>query len=137
MKILFFIPAITVLAFFLNFSGCPGSQRKYPVKGTEWKLETLNGKSAILKGGKFITLHFESSSEKLNGTAVCNKYTGDYINTGDSLRFTGISSTKMICDDTVNETDYFNSLSSTGRYKITEGKLRLIAGDSVTAVFTQ
>jgi heat shock protein HslJ len=137
LKIFFFIPAITALAFFLNFSGCPGSQRKYPLKGTEWKLETLNGKSAFLKNGKFITLNFEGSAEKLNGTAVCNKYFGEYINSGESLRFTGISSTKMMCDDTVNEHDYYNVLSSTVRYKISDGKLRLIAGDSVMAVFTQ
>ncbi len=121
----------------LNFSGCPGSQKKYPIKGTEWKLEILNGKNVTLKGGNYITLNFETSEEKFNGTAVCNKYSGGYVKKEDSLTFVGIGSTKMMCDDDLNESDYFNSLGKVDRYKISDGKLRLISKDSVVAIFKQ
>lgn len=121
----------------LSFSGCPGSLKKYPLKGTEWKLETLNGKTVILKGGNFVTLNFEASEEKFNGTAVCNKYSGEYVKKEDSLKFTGIGSTKMMCDDNLNESDYFTVLGSIDRYRISDGKLRLISKDSTVAIFKQ
>lgn len=137
MKILYFIPIAALLLFVLNFSGCPGSNKTYTLRGTEWKLDTLNGKAVTLKDSKYITLNFEGSTGKLNGTAVCNKYSGEYSKKEDSLRFSGIVSTKIMCDDNLNESDYFNSLGSVDRYKISGGKLRLLSKDSVAAIFKQ
>jgi len=132
-----YIPVLAIVFLFLNFGGCPGSVKKYPISGTAWKLEMLNGKSAALKGGNYITLNFEGSGEKLNGTAVCNKYSGEYVKKEDSLTFLNIGVTKMMCDDNINESEYFNTIDKVDRYKISEGKLRLISRDSVVAIFIQ
>ena len=137
MKKLYFIPLITLLFSFLNFSGCPGSNKTFPIKGTEWKLETLNGKTVTLKSGNYITLNFSGSVEKISGTAVCNTYSGEYVKTGNTLTFSGISSTKMMCDDNLNEADYYGMLVSADAYKISEGKLSLTGNGSVIAVFKQ
>jgi heat shock protein HslJ len=134
---LYFIPLIALLFSFLNFSGCPGSNKTFTLKGTEWKLEALNGKTVTLKGGNYVTLNFEGSAEKINGTAVCNKYSGEYVKTGNALTFSGISSTKMKCDDNLNESDYFGALVSVDTYKISGGKLSLISSGSVIAIFIQ
>ncbi len=133
----YYIRVFALVFLFLSFSGCPGSVKKYPIQGSEWKLETLNGKSVTLKGGNYITLNFEGSGEKLNGTAVCNKYSGEYLKKEDSLTFLNIAATKMLCDDDINESDYFNALGKVDRYKISEGKLRLIGKDSVVAIYKQ
>ena len=137
MNKLYYIPVFALVFSFLNFCGCPGSVKKYPIQGTEWKLETLNGKSVTLKGGNYITLNFEGSGEKLNGTAVCNKYSGEYVKKEDSLTFLNIAVTKMMCDDDINESEYFNALGKVDRYKISEGKLRLIGKDSKVAIYKQ
>jgi heat shock protein HslJ len=134
---LYFIQLIALLFSFLNFSGCPGSNKTFTLKGTEWKLEALNGKTVTLKGGNYVTLNFEGSTEKINGAAVCNKYFGEYVKTGNALTFSGIGSTKMMCDDNLNESDYFNALGKVDAYKISEGKLSLTSNDSVIAVFKQ
>lgn len=97
----------------------------------------LNGKSVTLKGGNYITLNFEGSGEKLNGAAVCNKYSGEYLKKEDSLTFLNIAATKMLCDDDINESEYFNALGKVDRYKISEGKLRLIGKDSAVAIYKQ
>lgn len=97
----------------------------------------MNGKTVTLKGGNFVTLNFEGSEEKFNGTAVCNKYSGEYVKKEDSLKFTGIGSTKMMCDDNLNESDYFTVLGSIDRYRISDGRLRLISKDSTVAIFKQ
>jgi len=131
------IPVFVFIFLFLNFSGCPGSVKKYPISGTAWKLEMLNGKSVTLKSGNYITLNFEGSGDKLNGTAVCNKYSGNFVRKEDSLTFLDIGATKMMCDDNINESEYFSALGKVDRYKISEGKLRLISRDSVVAIFIQ
>ncbi len=134
---LYYIPVLAIVFSFLNFSGCPGSVKKYPISGTAWKLEMLNGKSVTLKNGNYITLNFEISGEKLNGTAVCNKYSGNYVKRSDSLAFSNMSVTKLMCDDNTIESEYFNALGKVDRYKISDGKLRLIDKDSVVAIYFQ
>ncbi len=137
MKILYFIPLIALVFSLLNFSGCPGSNKQFPLKGTEWKLEALNGKTVALKGGNYITLNFAGSSDKISGSGVCNTYFGEYSKTGDTIKFSGIDSTKVMCDDNLNESEYFNSLGGVDRYKISDGKLSLISKGAAIAVFKQ
>lgn len=132
-----FIPIIGFVFLILNFYGCPGSNKQFPLKGTEWKLETLNGKSVTLKEGSYITLKFAGSSEKINGSCVCNTYFGEYCKTGDTIKFSGIGSTKMMCDDILNESDYYDALGSVDRYKISGGKLSLMGKGTAILIFTQ
>ncbi|MEO8513098.1 MAG: META domain-containing protein [Ignavibacteria bacterium] len=137
MNILYFIPVLVLLFPVLNFTGCPGSNKQYPLKGTEWKLETLNGKTVLLKGGNYVTLNFAGSTEKISGACVCNTYFGSYVKSADSITFSGIGSTKMMCDDNLNESDYFDALGSVDSYKISGGKLSLIRKGTAIAVFIQ
>lgn len=140
MKTINIIPFFAAMFFVLILSGCSGSKEKLsltPLIGTEWKLETLNGKIVSLNSGNYITLNFSASSDKINGVAVCNTYYGEYLKTGNAITFGGIGSTKMMCDDNLNESDYFNSLGSIDSYKISVGRLNLISKGSVIAVFKQ
>ena len=43
----------------------------------------------------------------------------------------------MMCDDNLNEADYYGMLVSADAYKISEGKLSLTGNGSVIAVFKQ
>jgi len=137
LKKLYCIPLAALLFSLLNFSGCPGSNKTFPLKGTEWKLETLNGKAVTLKGEKCITLNFAGSTEKISGQAVCNDYSGEYVKSGNSLTFSGIGSTKVMCDDYLHESEYYGMLVSVDAYTISEGKLSLTNKGLVIAVFKQ
>lgn len=140
MKTNYIIPFFAAMFFVLILSGCSGSKEKItiiPLIGTEWKLETLNGKTVSLNSGNYITLNFAVTSDKISGTAVCNTYFGEYKKSGDAMKFIGIGSTKMMCDDNLNESDYFNALGKVDAYKISGGKLSLIGNGSVIAVYKQ
>ncbi len=141
MKTLYIIPVIAVMSFILLFNGCSASGKEQlsiiPLTGTEWKLETLNGKAVTLNSGNFITLKFSVTADKINGAAVCNTYFGGYVKSGESLKFSGIGSTKMMCDDNLNESDYFNALESVDAYNISAGKLNLLSGQKVILIFKE
>jgi heat shock protein HslJ len=132
------IQVVAAIFIVLILSGCSGSKEKVtitPLIGTEWKLETFNGKTVSLNSGNYITLNFAATSDKISGAGVCNKYFGEFTKSGDAIKFSGIGSTKMMCDDNINESDYFNALGKVDAYKISDGKLSLISNSSVIAVF--
>ncbi len=140
MKTLYTILVIAVLFSILSINGCSGSKEQLtitPLVGTEWKLETLNSKAVSLNSGNYITLNFSAAADKISGAGVCNKYFGEFTKTGDAIKFSGIGSTKMMCDDNLNESDYFNSLGNVDAYKISGGKLSLMSKGTTIAVFKQ
>lgn len=140
MKTIKIFALLTALFFVLVINGCSGtkvSTTSAKLEGIEWKLETLNGKTVALKNGSSITLSFEGATAKIGGTAVCNKYFGGYTKTDETLVFSSIGSTKMMCDDNLDESDYFSMLGSVDGYKFSGGKLSLMSKDKAVAVFTK
>jgi heat shock protein HslJ len=140
MKTIKIFTLLTALFFVLFINGCSGtkvSTTSGKLEGIEWKLESLNGKTVALKSGSSITLSFEGTTAKIGGTAVCNKYFGGYTKTDETVVFSAIGSTKMMCDDNINESDYFSMLGSVDSYKISGGKLTLIGKDKILAVYTK
>ncbi len=140
MKTLYAALVTAVIFSALNFSGCSASKEKLtitPLVGAEWKLETLNGKTVSLNSGNYITLNFSAAADKISGAGVCNKYFGEFTKAGDAMKFGGIGSTKMMCDDNLNESDYFSALGSVDAYKISGGKLSLMSNGTAIAVFKQ
>lgn len=140
MKTLNIFTLLTALFLVLFINGCSGSKistSSDKLEGVEWKLESLNGKTFVLKSGNSITLSFEGTTAKIGGTAVCNKYFGGYTKTDETVVFSGIGSTKMMCDDNLNESDYFSMLGSVDSYKISGGKLTLMSKDKVVAVYVK
>jgi heat shock protein HslJ len=138
MKVVHIIPVIAAMFFVLLVSSCTGSKDSGTggkVENIEWKLESLNGMAVALKSGKSITLKFDGNTAKISGKAVCNSYFGGYTITDETIVISGIGSTKMMCDDNLNETDYFSALTSANSYKVSGGNLSLMNNGKVTTVF--
>lgn len=133
------ISAASIILFVFLISGCSGTKEtsSSKIEGIEWKLELLKGSTVALKSGNSITLSFDGSTAKISGTGVCNKYFGGYTITNETIVFSGIGSTKMMCDDNLNESDYFSMLGSADGYKLSGGKLTLMSKGSAVAVFTK
>ncbi len=133
------ISAASIILFVFLISGCSGTKgtSSAKIEGIEWKLESLKGSTVALKSGTSITLSFDGSTAKISGTGVCNKYFGGYTKTDETLIFSGIGSTKMMCDDNLNESDYFSALGSVDSYKISGSKLSLSSGSKVVLVFVK
>ena len=133
------ILSAAAILFVILIAGCSGTKETSSAKieGIEWKLESLKGSTVALKSGSSITLSFDGSTAKISGTGVCNKYFGGYTKTDETMIFSGIGSTKMMCDDNINESDYFSALGSVDSYKVSGGKLSLSSGSKVVLVFTK
>ncbi len=66
-----------------------------------WALAALGDGSPPPAGaqGRQATLRLDSGSPRVSGFAGCNRYSGSYLLSGDSLRFGAIGATKMACPD--------------------------------------
>jgi putative lipoprotein len=66
-----------------------------------WALVALGDGSPPPAGaqGRQATMRLDSGSPRVSGFAGCNRYSGSYLLSGDSLRLGAIASTKMACPD--------------------------------------
>lgn len=139
MKTINILTLFSVLLFVVIINGCSGSKEKISrakLDGVEWKLESLNGKAVNLNSGSKITLVFTFTG-KFSGTAVCNSYFGEFKQGDETLTFTDIGSTKMMCDDNVDESVYFTMLKNADTYTVSAGKLTLLGNGNVIAVYNK
>ncbi|MFC2016937.1 META domain-containing protein [Chloroflexota bacterium] len=86
-----------------------------------------------------ITATFDSTEEKVTGSASCNNYFGGYELEGSKLTLPGpIGSTMMSCGEQIDkqEYEYLTTLEAAESYKIEGDKLRINCGEQVL-IFNQ
>ena len=106
-----------------------------PLAGTSWRLVELNGQPVA--GTEPLTLSFGTEGQ-VSGYGGCNQFSGPYTQSGASLRFGPLASTRRACLEPAlseQETAYFAALESTTRYSIEGGQLVLYSGIDVVARF--
>jgi len=103
----------------------------------DWVLESLGEKGnpqAVLEGTT-VTARFDSAGQRVQGSAGCNSYFGDYEVDGNDISFSAIGNTEMYCMEPEGvmdqETDYLTILRDSQSFKVTDGKLEITAGDQV------
>ena len=101
----------------------------------EWRLTHLGSQPAPLGAGdRQATIQFTGAERRASGFGGCNRYAGSYVLRGDSLRFSPLMMTRMACDKGMDlELRYAALLETVRRARITDGRLELLAGDSVVA----
>ena len=110
--------------------GATGSQMVGSDMIGDWNLVSLNGHSLV--EGSTITASFDGS--QITGSA-CNHYFGDYTIGVDALSFSGIGSTEMFCEGTMEqEQEYFDALADINGWSL-EGATLELYGDTAYLVF--
>jgi heat shock protein HslJ len=125
-------------------SGTPPATPTTPTAGasaelrdTRWLLTTL-GDKAITATDTGRAAHFilRGDSKQVSGSGGCNRLFGVYELNGDALRFSGIGSTKMACQDGMDtETAFLPALLRVAKYRIEGQQLEL--SDSTGAVIAR
>jgi len=111
-------------------NGATGSQMVGSDMIGDWNLVSLNGHSLV--EGSTITASFDGS--QITGSA-CNHYFGDYTIGVDALSFSGIGSTEMFCEGTMEqEQEYFDALADINGWSL-EGTTLELYGDTAYLVF--
>ena len=129
---------IIVFLFAVYFSACSsgGSNTdKAEIAGTEWLLESMNGKTVTPPDGKNVTLILDAVTGKLSGKSTCNSYFGSYKLDGSLISFSEIGSTNMMCDEMQVEIDYISTLKTVEMYSLKSGKLNLSSSSAVVLEF--
>lgn len=89
---------------------------------------------AVLEGTR-VTATFDSAQSRVEGSASCNSYFGDYEINGDKLSIPLIGNTEMYCIEPEGamdqETQYLTILGNSQSFEIADDQLRIVAGDQL------
>ena len=103
-------------------------RRTMPLENTEWKLARL-GATPVQPASaqQQPSLVLDSRSQRVSGSAGCNRITGGYELQGDHLTFTKMASTMMACVSGMDtERIFLDALQQVRGWKITGDKLELV-----------
>lgn len=97
------------------------------------KAVSINGKWQLVsmkRDGTFIPLPEKAialniDKNKIGGNGGCNTYGGSFSQTGKTVKFSEIFSTKMWCDNAPPENQYFQTLEESVYYELKNGQLIL------------
>ena len=109
-----------------------------PLKETHWNLIELDGSPVTAVSAQsqpYLYLHAEG--DKLSGSGGCNRLFGSFDQSGDSLEFHSVASTRMACPDNSmeHESALLEALKLVTGYKIAGNVLTLRVDDRVLAQF--
>jgi len=120
------------------FCGC-GVQKKakesFNMYDKLLTLTELNGSAVTLNADRPATITFDKAGGRVSGNLGCNRFSGTFQINGNSLKFSQLISTKMMCFDSMNVEDAFSTaLNNTDSFEIKDGALLLKQGKNVLAV---
>lgn len=110
------------------------------LSGTRWMLVEVAGAAARGGGSPERSAHieFDPSEGRASGNSSCNRFSGPYVLSGDSLGFGALISTKMACIDSVlnaQEVAFLGALEQTRRWRMAGDTLVLSGSGGEVAKF--
>lgn len=89
-----------------------------------YTLEQLDSTNVI---DNKLTLEFDSKTNKVSGFAGCNRFFGTYSADGNTISFSELGATRMMCQEEANkiEGNMFKALAEVNTFELSEGKLSL------------
>jgi heat shock protein HslJ len=110
---------------------------KTNITGTEWKLIRMQATDYSTLA-KPVTLIINPDDTKISGFGGCNSYFGTVALEGDHFTVSGVGSTKMYCDETMETEDtYFRLLQQVDHFAVKDNTLQLLEEGKVLLEFTR
>ena len=115
--------------------GC--HEEELPLEGTTWTVIEMDGHGIdVDDGGRRPSLFLSAPDSTASGSGGCNRFTGGYTVSSDSLTFGQMASTMMACADMMDvESKYFEILNSAAVYDLYGSMLELWADGRFLARF--
>lgn len=97
----------------------------------DWFLTTLWDDTTYINllDTNSVFFNFNKTENRLSGKGICNRFTGRYQITGDSLNVSQVSSTKMACEGVQFEQVLLGLIQHMARYTVTPSRLVLYSSD--------
>jgi len=120
---------LSICAGMVILAACAPAQSGGGLTGKVWALTELMGKPTV--AGTGISAQF-SSDGKISGSAGCNRYSGTYTVSGNSITISSsIATTMMMCDDAImqQESAYLKALPEAKTYAVQGDQFTLTGAD--------
>lgn len=103
----------------------------------DWTLVEVAGHTAPLGADHHPgTIQFNASTSKVSGFAGCNRFSGGYTASGDTINFGPLALTKMACEEGMDlENAFTDALSRAKRFQMVGGSLVLLGEPDSLARF--
>lgn len=128
------IRAYLLFAGVLIFGFTAASAQSQRLDGKQWNLAEINGKP---HSNSAAFIEFDVNRKRFSGNAGCNRLFGGVSFGRSAMRFSGIGTTRMFCDELIDsESEFLNALRKVTRYQVRGNKLTMFAGRRVILRFT-
>jgi len=99
------------------------------ISGT-YVLEQLNTTNI---SGYELKLEFDSKTNRVTGFAGCNRFFGTYSTAANTISFSDLGATRMMCQDEVNkvEQNFFQTIAKVNSFELSKGTLSLKNEDTI------
>lgn len=138
MKKIYFLILVVILWLY----GCKTANPTEPeaeadtVIDAYWMLLSLEGQSPQApKNTRTAYIRLEEKKNKVKGFSGCNHFFGKYELNGDSLRFSDLGATRMMCPNIEQETKLMKVLGRVESYAIAGRILTFYQGKQAIATF--
>lgn len=105
------------------------------ITNRDWSLTSVGElMNPMGQGNRAPTLRLDSGESRASGFAGCNRFSGPYTLSGDSLSFGALVSTKMACAQGNDvETAYLAALGTVRSFSVSDSVLTLRSADGPVA----
>ena len=124
---------ILISLFFIKSCGASDSMARTQAKEDMPKQNTVSGTYEINTLDDFnlsepLTITFDSNENRMNGFAGCNRFFGSYKTKGNTISFSQVGITKMLCQDEANQIEqrFLEILNSANSFQLTDNGLILL-----------
>jgi heat shock protein HslJ len=101
------------------------------LENVQWTLLQLYGEAVKAPSRGAPTMSLASKDKRMSGFAGCNRMIGGYELDGETVKFTGMATTRMACIDVTPEESLLRALAATTRWKVTGNTLELFDASGV------
>jgi putative lipoprotein len=108
------------------------------LRGTRWVLTELHGKPVAPSANNPAFILLDPDYSQYSGSSGCNRVSGKFQLSGESLQLLGGAMTMMACPEPLmnQEKEFNEALTATGSYQLSGSTLELLARKKVLAKFT-
>jgi putative lipoprotein len=112
----------------LLLSACATAPPAPVLQGVEWVVEDIDGAALAERSRATLTL---GSDGRVSGEASCNRYTGPYTISGESLSFGNLAATRRACEPALmaQETRFFTTMANVRRFEFTPDGALVLRGE--------
>jgi heat shock protein HslJ len=93
-----FLTLLGIMMLLMAGAGPAAAGPNAALTGTYWRAVAIDGKPAVpLPKKREAHMMFSAEGNRVSGSTGCNRFTGTFTRTGDSLSFAPLAITKMAC----------------------------------------